>query len=47
MNSVTGIGTREEKVKVKLADVLRCLDATDELLRLSQPRKASLASQEG
>jgi hypothetical protein len=34
MNSGTGIGTGE-KVKVMLNDVLRHLDAIDELLRLS------------
>jgi hypothetical protein len=47
MNSGVGIGTREEKVKVMLIDVLWRLDAIDERLRSSQPRKASLTAQEG
>jgi hypothetical protein len=33
MNSGADIGTGEEKVKAMLADVLRRLDAIDELLR--------------
>jgi hypothetical protein len=47
MNSGVGIGTREEKVKFMLVDVLWRLDAIDERLRSSQPRKASLTAREG
>jgi hypothetical protein len=47
MNSSTGIGTGEEKVKVLLVELLRRLDATDELLWPSQPRKVAFVAQEG
>jgi hypothetical protein len=47
MNSGANIGTGEEKVKVMLVDVLRRLDAIDELLWPSQPYRPPLVAREG
>jgi hypothetical protein len=46
MNSGADIGTGEEKVKAMLADVLRRLDAIDELLRPLQHHMPPLVALE-